>query len=277
MNLYHNQNFDDFLHWIFSHADDALDMSSVEFRLTHGKGLGCFAKRAFLVGDTVFKIPQKCILGIDQALSNTILKSLKDYMLGLDSEFQLTPEIQIWLLMCIHERDSNSHFGSYLRTLSHSSLPTIAEWQEIFLSGLVGTNLSLKCDEVKVMDQYLAKNLREIQQQLSMKNCDNQFIQFMSILSIDSLRWARAHYLSRRYPGQFSYTTKANPYQDHKDPEMEELGCMCPLLDILNHDNSQDWLRFEITEDFLFVKCNAPIEVNHEIYSNVNNAQYMQL
>ena len=39
---------------------------------------------------------------------------------------------------------------------------------------------------------------------------------------------------------------------------MQNLGIMVPLLDILNHDSSQEWLRFEVKNEALQVICNVP-------------------
>jgi SET domain len=45
-------------------------------------------------------------------------------------------------------------------------------------------------------------------------------------------------------------------------------GCLCPLLDVLNHQSGRDHLQFEISSTTLYVITNYDIEQGYEIYSN---------
>ena len=111
------------------------------------------------------------------------------------------------------------------------------------------------------------------------------------------LTWAWFHYLSRRYPGEFGYENNnvlpSSPNNNTnnnnmivssmsslpssygkninsnysfldvlhgREADLENLGCLVPLLDILNHDTSQDWLKFNITTNELQVICNHPVK-----------------
>eukprot|EP01034_Spumella_vulgaris_P034158 gene34158-42118_t len=87
--------------------------------------------------------------------------------------------------------------------------------------------------------------------------------------------WARGHYLARRYPGEFAIQSALKPVKegskipaDGREPGLENLGSLVPLLDILNHNSDEDWLRLEVYSDALYVKCNHTMEKGSELFSN---------
>ncbi len=54
------------------------------------------------------------------------------------------------------------------------------------------------------------------------------------------------------------FAIAADSATDGREYGMQNLGVMVPLLDILNHDSSQEWLRFEVKDEALQVICNVP-------------------
>jgi len=85
------------------------------------------------------------------------------------------------------------------------------------------------------------------------------------IFNLESLLWARGHYLSRRYPGKYSLPAdnddnSASEHHLGQEKGLQSLGCLVPLLDMLNHNHDHDWLRFHVEKDFLHVICNYPVQ-----------------
>jgi hypothetical protein len=70
------------------------------------------------------------------------------------------------------------------------------------------------------------------------------------------------------------------PFFSNQEVNMGVYGAMCPLLDILNHDPSRDWLDLVVNpsdENLLDVKTNNEIERGAEIYYNYGSLSNEQL
>lgn len=98
--------------------------------------------------------------------------------------------------------------------------------------------------------------------------------EFERLMTRENIIWARAHYLSRRYPGHLALSStendnlKGNLMQERN---MGSYGAMCPLLDILNHNDAKDWLKLRIDPSdpsLLHIETNYAIQKNSEIYYN---------
>lgn len=77
------------------------------------------------------------------------------------------------------------------------------------------------------------------------------------------------------YSLHFALTTAESLATDGREYGMQNLGVMVPLLDILNHDSSQEWLRFEVKDEALQVICNVPRKkVVVKLLSSILNNNY---
>lgn len=83
--------------------------------------------------------------------------------------------------------------------------------------------------------------------------------------NLSTLKWARGHYVSRRYPARLSFvdvdTHKevSEPIFTGQEADLESQGCLVPLLDILNHNHDHPWLTFRVEGGYLKVICNHPV------------------
>ena len=89
-----------------------------------------------------------------------------------------------------------------------------------------------------------------------------------SVFNRESLIWAEGHYLSRRYPGHFKNDNENSSFTKNKisidelgpEPMLGSTGALVPLLDILNHDDTCNWLDFSLDDGYLCVSTLEDIE-----------------
>jgi hypothetical protein len=87
-------------------------------------GMGCFARRDIACGETLFIIPQGCILGFKQvfqsSISTFIRTTVAEMKISQHDEELVSEELLYWLYM-IHQRQadssSTSEFNIYLSSL----------------------------------------------------------------------------------------------------------------------------------------------------------------
>ena len=93
-------------------------------------------------------------------------------------------------------------------------------------------------------------------------------------MSLEDLTNARALYNSRRYPLRFALSEETTKKRKHTERAIYDptQGCMCPLLDVLNHQSSTDVLRFQVTDSTLNIIANQTIQEGDEIFSNYDYA-----
>ena len=261
------------LSWLNVHGCEGLDQ--VEFRYLKEKGLCCFAKKDFKKDDLIFKIPRNCIIGVNDAIHDPTISNL------INSETtEFTGEFIIWLYMYLQNNDKNSHFYSYLQSLStHTDLTSPCSWSADLIETLIGTNLekqvSNSIERLNNIFQSFQKYLKASESITS--DCDilvsnkrqklNSF-DSLNNYTIDHLMWAYSHYISRRYPESFALSYNKDYVSKFREQDFGNLGSMVPLLDILNHDPSMKWLDLIIDDKFLYVNCYTPISIDNEIYSN---------
>jgi len=299
--IYENDTFQEFLVWMQGQGVVGIDNANVEFRMTPQRGLCCYAKKSFVKGENIFIIPQRCILSIADARASDSVNSIWNIASQYGHQELITKECMIWLFMCEQLHSNTSHFGPYLRTLDRERLPSPISWPNEQMECLTGTNLKNTCDNLKARleEQSRISISIKVPKEAIMyqNNNDLSSTEFTKIFTYENLLWACSHYLSRRYPNHFAISPKNDSDEliinknnnninlakkstitaddntidtDIKHEEgMEEIGALCPLLDILNHNSSQEWLTFETKNNSLYVICNHPIEIGNEIYSNV--------
>lgn len=262
-----SSNVDDLLSWLKDHGTTGLD--HIEFKPSNRAGLGCFAKKTFEVGDNLFVIPHNCILTFGKVLESSSIQILCQEASRKGLEEGLTAELLVWLYMCEEINNSSSHFGPYLRSLDRQNLPTMARWGKSLLEALAGTNLAASIADIfpSIANKLLLLSRIAESPSTETKPLSN----IRTVATDDTLLWARSHYLSRRYPARFggdeeSYVDRLQ--QCSREVGLANMGCLCPLLDILNHKSDVEWLRFQVTQDALQVICNHRIEEGNELYSN---------
>lgn len=127
------------------------------------------------------------------------------------------------------------------------------------LESIEGTNLMSSLKESRLRLQQQADLLDIIRTHFPSESSplipENHF-------NLDSLLWARGHYLARRYPATFIHEggKASSSLSVTREKGFQSRGCLVPLLDILNHNHDHEWLTFEISADFLRVICNHPVK-----------------
>jgi len=249
-----------------------LGLEHLEFKLSTrcNNSLGCFAKKSFELNDVLFSIPQKHTVNIYDILSTP----LSTFIIEQSRLYKLldicTIEFLFWLHM-IAERATNKD-NIYIQSLSSNS-PFLNQWDSNLLSLIEHTNLFKSIQHMDIrIQQYLTffQHLyQEIPEQAIMMlppDCFNHPHAFY---------WAIGHYLSRRYPSQYAIdTNKSTTGIDlsvlKQEDNLGQVGALVPLLDILNHQNDHEYLRYEYNNHngYLQVICNHPIAQGDELYSN---------
>jgi len=177
-------------------------------------------------------------------------------------------------------------FAAYLATLVTSPLPDPSQWPEPeLLDALSSTNLGAILADVKTsLLEKLAflERVREFYSSPSSNSSPSSTIDFnlsdippANVISLETLAWARAHYLSRRYPGSFSLdknlvdaVVDTEVGVDGREVGMSNMGTLSPLLDILNHSSEKNWLKLHVSDGFLCVDANEPVPKGGELLSN---------
>lgn len=247
-------------------------VGGLEFRDTldengHSAGLGCFARWDFKCGDVLFTVPQEYIFSISTGESAPLASDIRKFAIANDKSHLVTAELLIWVEMCRQRYFPGSKFHTYLNSLSATE-PTILSWSDDLKDKLSGTNLSQSVlqpilENLRLQSELLTTYLQSLRQ----KSLKSKFIELcvpaVDIFRLDDLVWARGHYLSRRYPGKFAVNSIGLPRADiegeKREIGLDNLGSLVPLLDILNHRPSKEWLTFEISSECLSIICNHDI------------------
>lgn len=241
-------NLKEMLTWLKENGGYGFEDNFVEFKHTVS-GLGCFARKDFAVGDDIFVIPSSCIINSNSVQQSPIVKALRDFAQSQINKKLLTSELLIWVFM--HEQlEMGGHFGSYLRTLD-SHTPNLLSWSQFFYNALEGTNLH----------SSIASTRSSLEEKIEfVKAClDHSNISATTSTIAKNINWAYGHYVSRRYPDKFSTLgNQSNELTEGREEGMGEVGSMCPLLDILNHQSGTAWLKLEARSGSLHVICNHP-------------------
>ena len=257
--------------WFLS--NNVVGLGRVDFKYSKGScggSLGCFARDKIRVGETIFIIPQTCIIGLSNASDTFLSNFLRRTALKHNLNHKITSELLIWLYMIEQRSFRDSNLNVYLNSLDKVS-PSPVSWNVRLLEALNGTNLGKSIEDSR---ESLKKHMEFLE---SVRHCEPVQAAILlpaEIFTLDALIWAKGHYLARRYPGDFSLKsrpvassgegTTASPSsssaKDHREPGLQNLGSLVPLLDILNHNDKHAWLKLEVYNNCLYVKCNHPVE-----------------
>ena len=291
------ENISYLLEWLTKNDQSHLsfELTRVEFRTDSVKGLSCFAKVDFNQGDIIFSIPRKCIICYNNSKHSELPNFVTKLCLDHEVKTVLTSEFVIFLHMIDSMYDLESFYGPYLRSLEYENVSSILNWPDHLKECLNGTNLgsSLQKVEENLNNKllFIEKLIARYTDLASSSKTPQTEKLMLTLQKINKhvLSWAWFHYLSRRYPGEFGFQNVNAPNNNSmvtsslsslsyseakyvsssysfldvlhgKEDDLENLGCLVPLLDILNHDTSQDWLKFNITATELQVVCNHPVK-----------------
>eukprot|EP00550_Attheya_septentrionalis_P006445 CAMPEP_0198284288 /NCGR_PEP_ID=MMETSP1449-20131203/3776_1 /TAXON_ID=420275 /ORGANISM="Attheya septentrionalis, Strain CCMP2084" /LENGTH=395 /DNA_ID=CAMNT_0043981287 /DNA_START=25 /DNA_END=1212 /DNA_ORIENTATION=+ len=260
----------------------------VEIRPSRHGGLGGFALVDLKAGDVVFEIPNSLILSSSskRVVEHPVVKKL--VAADLDSNITLETLLFVYIISVRQEHANNDDDNNdndnddeynYL-----TSLP--ADPPLLLAKETSGTNVG---DQVVKDSAELVSQLARIRAVTVTGTVE------LETLTLKQLTKAKYNYNSRRYPLAFggSYNCDDNgkkrdrPVDDDDDDDDDEdveiptrkerrvydatQGCLCPLLDILNHrEGNKEQLSFDYTSDPLILKVKTRVTVTKgdEIYSN---------
>lgn len=277
------------LKWLTDNINDEnyrnLLKDNIYFDDIENKGLGCFAAKDFKSGDILFAIPKTCILSFSEVMSSETISQILSLSKNLDEELQkeITCEFLIWIFM-IEQRFNNeedNHKKFYLYMNSFDTVIITPEcWGTEYLDILSNTNLGKSCSDVTLMlyrktstveklrELYARKQLIDLKSNKRPRSDDKLLPDY--IFNHRSLAWARSHYISRRYPYLFPETSQESYGLVLREENFGNIGSLCPVLDILNHDDRQDYLDLTIDSsgNYFIISTKINIVKGQEIYSN---------
>jgi hypothetical protein len=147
----------------------------------------------------------------------------------------------------LHRKES--HFHAFLTSLAEQS-PCPFNWPQELLQAFNGTNLEFLSN-----DERFESNV--------------QFLRLLSesypdvfppqVFNATSLKWAKGHYISRRYPNKYSYGADVISSDLAREPSLNEIGALVPILDILNHKPGSQWLDLKVVNGCLEVRSEVQV------------------
>jgi len=237
-----------------------------------GGSLGCFGLKAFAVGDVMFSIPQDRLFGLHQSSSTPQALALRSFAAEVLGDARLvTSELLIWLHMIQSREDSQNPHYSYFNSLDKTS-PSPLSWPEdLHGTALAETNLALFLVDVRASLVQHCELISAAHAHFAFKG-DSATAKFLdpSINSFDNLLWARGHYLARRYPGRHAVDHSERPADcvDGREVGLEDLGVLVPVLDILNHSDTHEYLKLRVVNGSLEIVCHQATLAGEELFSN---------
>jgi len=267
---------DNMLAWLSNSGAEGLDPSGLSFgpSTTCGGSLGCFGLRPFEKGEVFFSIPQSKLFGLHQCADTALTRALRRAAASphINDPKRVTSELLVWLHMIKERRDSGGQFHPYFISLDESSPSPLAWPEPLRKDALAGTALKTAlADAAATLESHYAF-LQRAKECLPLLNDDPvpPELQDPTIFTLDSLGWARGHYLSRRYPGKHALDQSVVPKDcpDGREKGLEDLGILVPVLDILNHDDKHEYLKLRVEGGKLLVVCERATEAGQELWSN---------
>jgi len=225
----------------------------VEVRESSLGGIGVFSVSNLEKGQIIFDIPRNLVLlsASDPVRSHPAISALAQNKL-------ITSETLLFSFMILQGRDPDNE---YFRSLPAD--PALLSACE-----LAGTNVGVQ----------LARDEVELSQQLVHVN----EVEGLETITLSELATAKYNYNSRRFPHWFGLARTGTEDKGRRIYDQTQ-GCMCPILDLLNHatpPNGEKFLEFDISADpsVLRVTSCIPVAAGQEIfhdYGCVSNDQLL--
>ena len=257
MSLVSSQSVDQLQEWIL--RNDGVISPKVVFHPSpecHDT-LGCFASSDLSPHDLLFSISLSCILSIHHAFESPLKELVIQSANAIGQPEYATIEFILWLFM-IYEKTHRGHFAPYLASLANTS-PCPFEWSDDLLTVLEGTNLASACKD-DVLQPHLAV-LQHLNETHPLQFPPNEF-------HLKSLKWAKGHYISRRYPNKYSLGKDVDHSEFTREQGLDEVGALIPVLDLLNHKSGEQRLDFEVADGIFHVRTHIPIKKVSESLMN---------
>ena len=259
----HPDHIKDLINWLSEIGVTGLD--GIYFKLASCGTLGCFANKDFCKGDTIFAIPQEYIFSLFGCQHTALSKVFIQCCQKIGVIDQISKELILWINMIAMRGEDSTGFHIYFNSLDKCT-PSLLSWDPVILESISETNLGNSLAAASNLLSKYAKLFDTIRQFLP-KDCISMFPE--STFNRTTLSWAYGHYLARRYPLRVAVTpeniNKTAALDEvivHKEDGLGNLGTIVPLLDILNHDHSENWLDLVVNDKDhkLYVNCNYPVK-----------------
>ena len=223
---------DDFITWLITRGAEGIEKLSVEE--TQSCGAGVFAgEHAIPPGGLIASVPVSAIMSTARSMESAV--GLACAALGAERDGsaparkrrrRATPrdEFVMWLDMAVGLHDTQHFAHLYLHSLP-TALPDAASWCAADAALLDGTNLGVAAREARErLDADAARWLPLLKRANStlFRSC-----------TVETLRWARAMYFSRRFPTALLGEEVA--LGPGAATQAAEGGVLLPFFDLLNH------------------------------------------
>lgn len=264
--------FDVCREWLVSNEAMNLKGGSVRFGQSPGdSGFGCYATKNFSRGDLILEIPLTCLFGIENIDESSLLTTrIRAAAKMMGDSSRCTSELLLWLHMIQSRHCTESSHHPYMISLDKCS-PSLLSWPPALREVFDKARPRMSTDVQAMLDSY--NELLEAARKAFDTIGDETWLD-KAIYNRKALLWAYGHYVSRRYPGEYSRGRSLVPDQcpDGREATLDRLGVLVPALDILNHgDADVEWLKLERSESTLRVICNVPRKAGEEMWSNYGN------
>eukprot|EP00930_Biecheleria_cincta_P078716 TRINITY_DN66296_c0_g1_i1.p1 TRINITY_DN66296_c0_g1~~TRINITY_DN66296_c0_g1_i1.p1 ORF type:complete len:503 (-),score=100.92 TRINITY_DN66296_c0_g1_i1:51-1559(-) len=216
-----------------------------------GGGLGAFARRALGAGEVVFRLPTKLILTDELALQDPVLSRVQEVLRRwVDASWaeEYMPPLMICLKLCRALAHADDPFHVYASSLPPAA-PGIAAWPLAFRDFLATTSLGPTLVAADAELDHWCRLLKRV------AKAEPALLSPTGAFDRSRLEWARGMLQSRHFPGAFSGVGS------------EQLMCMVPLLDILNHQNSAD-VSVRVRSGSIEFVCDSAVGVGAQIWTN---------
>lgn len=229
-------------------------MDGVEIRADGRGGHGLFATRRIAPGEAIAVIPSAIVLTLDAARASPL--GVAAVAAGASDKMVM------WMCMA-HGREQAEHpWHTYLATLS-SEQPGPVGWPEAALTALQSTPV------VQMVSCIRAEVARELKAVLAnIKVPEGEC--FLAALTPDNVLWARGLHLSRCFPAELGDGGQVSLPPDGARlaaASRDRVGCLLPLLDMLNHRPRQR-VAWEAAPGRVFFTAGEEVCPGREIFGN---------
>ncbi|GMH64362.1 hypothetical protein TrRE_jg10676 [Triparma retinervis] len=222
--------------------------------MTATSGLGLFASPAGLsAGSSLASISASFVMSVPRSAQSPV---------GVAVSSILSPpppgEFVLWLDMAKGRREHLHPCHPYLASLP-DEMADVPSWSPSERLGLKGTNLGKGSDDSSAeLEEMIARYLPPL------LNATGEYRgMFEGLRGGDGIRWAKACYRSRRFPGSLLQKTGEGKYGSAKD------GILLPFLDIMNHRMGAKMTWEAIDEGGLITfVAGEDVAPNSEVFNN---------